>query len=109
MIDVEVARHSAAGVQPKLVPNHDSIFIAGVVERLVRSHSHPIADNIKILLTVKMDHCVVVFRVAAKKILRHAPAPAFRENGDAVNVKVKRFVVGVVGVLPNAKSDRFLV
>ncbi len=97
------------GIEPKLVPNHYSIFIARRIKSVVRGHAHPIADDIEIHFPVKTNIGVVILGAAAQEIFGHSPTAALRVNTYPIDVKVERVVVGIIRIFPNSKDDRLLV
>ena len=108
-INWDIRRSAAMRIEPKLIPDHDAILIAGVVEGLVRSHSHPVANNIEIHLLVKAEPSVVVSAVAAEDELGHAPTSPLKKERHSVDSEMENTILLGVGVLLDAKGDLLAV
>ena len=101
----EVVGQVGVRVEPEIVPYHDAVAVARLVELLVGGRTDPVADHVVVHLAVQPDLQVVLPAAAAEHATRACPqfraldrrcgAPLIREAEDAV-----RGVVGVFSRMP---------
>ena len=87
---------SVPGVgQPEVLPDHDAILVAGVIELTVANLSDPVADHVHIHVAV-VAHVGIVFASAVSQVgLREPPVAAQRIHAHAIDKEVQALAVAV--------------
>ena len=78
---------SVAGVgEPEVLPHHDAIFVASLVELLVAGHAHPVANHVEVHVAVVTHGDVILAASVEQVLLAEAPVAAERNEAFAVDV-----------------------
>ncbi len=95
--------------QPEILPHHDAVAVAGVVEGVVAGLSHPVADHGEVHVAVVADGDVVFARAVAQHGFGEAPVAAARDEAAAVDEDLQRAAVFGVGELADAGVEAFRI
>ena len=71
--------------KPEVLPNHDSILVAGIVELLIACLANPVTDHIQVHIPVHTRRGVIFLSTVAEIIFTEAPVAALREEAAAVD------------------------
>ena len=105
--EVEVGVDGIDGVElPQVLPEHDSVLVAGVRELVALAHPAPVADHVEVLFAVKPHLMVDALPAHALEHLVESPVAALHEHANAVDGKRElRLVAGEVLELPDAEPE----
>ena len=101
-------------IKPEVVPYHDSVTVAPVIELVVGDTSRPEAYHVVVHILVEPYLLLVVIALTAQQIFAHAPVATLDKYFFTVDVKGQhghaRFVgLCLIIILPDAEIDSFLL
>ena len=89
--------------EPEVLPHHDAVFVACVVELFVAGHAHPVSYHVEVHVAM-VAHSNVVFACAVEQILlAESPVAAQRYEASAVDIYREACVHVAVGHLSDAR------
>ena len=99
----QVVRQVGVRVEPEVVPYHDAVAVAGIVELFVGRRADPVADHVEMHVPVECDAGVVLLAAAAEQPFAHAPVAALDIDRFAVDLQAEDAVVPLVAVFADAE------
>ena len=94
--------------QPEILPHHDAVLVAGIVELVVAGLPHPVADHGEVHVLVVAHGHVVFARAVAQQLTSGKPQlpPRPMNRRPLIKILSARVVRSVVGELPHAGLER---
>ena len=86
-------------IQPEVVPYHQTILVAIVVEFIIGDTSCPKTDHIIVQILMKADFLFIIFILAAEKIFAHTPVATLHEHTLSVDIELKNGHTYRVGLI----------
>ena len=83
-------------IEPKVVPHHQAVTVAIVVELLVGDTARPQTNHVVVHVLVQANLGLVVRSVTAKQILAHAPVASTAEDALAIAIDVQYGIIDAV-------------
>ena len=95
--------------EPEVLPDHDAVLVAGVVELVVSRLADPVADHGEVHVAMEAHGDVVLALAVAEIGLRKAPVAAAAHEASAVDPDPEGSPIFTVGELPHAGLERLRV
>ena len=101
-------------IEPKVVPYHNTIFVAIVVELIVGDATRPQTYHVVVHLLVQADRQLILLAVHAQQILAHTPIATLDEDALTIAVdiehgKINDILLYAVLIFLDAETERATV
>ena len=93
--------------QPEVLPHHDAVLVARVVESLVAGETHPVPNHGEVLVALVAHGNVVLAGAVAQHGFRKAPVSAAGDKTPAIDPHFKRISLFAVRELAHAGLELF--
>ena len=104
---IEIIRQVRIRINPKIIPQHNSVFVTGFIEFIIGYRAEPVANHIKVHLFVQTNLCIILCTTTAKHILRHTPVGPFYKYRNVIYINMKSVILLIICIFFNTESDIF--
>ena len=81
--------------QPEVLPDHNAVLVAGVIQFFVANHTHPVAQHGEVHVGMVGHSCLVFASAVVKVRFAEAPVTATADKTASVDVEVQHTAVFV--------------
>ena len=85
--------------QPEVLPDHDTVTVASLIEFFIADHAHPVAQDVHVHIGMISDSCIVFTSAVVQVRLTESPVAAASDEAPSVDIHIQNTLVLIEGHL----------